>query len=413
MKRIDFFFDLSCPYAYLAHTQIERVAAQAGAELAWRPMLLGGVFRAIGAPDVPRMVAPKVENNLKDMRRWAEHWGAPLVMPATHPNRTVTALRCILSTESHEELVRASKALFSAYWARGEDVSSREVVASALAGAGLDAEQLLARAEEQRAKDKLRDETDAALRAGAFGAPSFFLTKDDGSQELIWGQDRFPLVLHALGAPQEPPIEASGAPDQTLEFYFDFSSPYAYLASTQVQALAKKHRAKLVYKPILLGALFKDIGTPQVPMMEMPEPKRAHAGRDLYRWAALYGAPFHFPSRFPMNTVKALRMVLEVEEAKRPSLVDAIYRAYWVEDRDINDDRELETIASALGHDGASLVRGTQDAAIKDALRRSTDAARDRGLCGLPSFDVRGHLFWGQDRMIFVERVLNGWRPSV
>src|SRR5262245_24520155 len=113
MKRVEFHFDFVCPYAYLASTQIEAVCARApGAELVYKPFLLGGVFRGLGVADAPAMPEAKARMNARDMRRWAQHWGVPFVVPQTHPNRTVTALRAALASD---DLARASKALFAAY----------------------------------------------------------------------------------------------------------------------------------------------------------------------------------------------------------------------------------------------------------------------------------------------------------
>src|SRR5262245_7362410 len=98
MKRVDFYYDFSCPYAYLGHTQIEALCDRGGAELVWKPFLLGGVFKAIGAPDMPAMPPAKLRLNALDMTRWADHWGVALRMPATHPNRTVLALRAALAS---------------------------------------------------------------------------------------------------------------------------------------------------------------------------------------------------------------------------------------------------------------------------------------------------------------------------
>jgi 2-hydroxychromene-2-carboxylate isomerase len=114
-----------------------------------------------------------------------------------------------------------------------------------------------------------------------------------------------------------------------LTFFFDYSSPFAYLASTQVEAVAARAGAELVWRPFLLGALFKAIGTPNVPLFEMTPAKREYMARDIHRWAALYGVPFRFPSLFPMNTVRALRMTLQVDDV--PRLMHPLYRAYWGE----------------------------------------------------------------------------------
>jgi len=197
-----------------------------------------------------------------------------------------------------------------------------------------------------------------------------------------------------------------------VAFYFDFSSPFAYLAATQIEEIAARKGAKVLYRPFLLGALFKAIGTPNVPLFAMPEAKRKLYELDLFRWADHWGVPLRFASRFPMNTVKPLRMVLAAEEACVPRLVEGIYRAYWALDRDISEDDELVRIANDVGLDGAGLVRMTQDEGLKQKLKDVTDEAVKRGVCGAPCFLVSDLLFWGQDRLLFVEKALSGWRPS-
>ena len=196
-----------------------------------------------------------------------------------------------------------------------------------------------------------------------------------------------------------------------LSFFFDFSSPFAYLASTQVEALAARSGATLRFRPFLLGALFKALGGPDVPLFTMPPPKQRHARDDMFRWADFYGVPLRFPARFPMNTVKALRMVLQLQEDQRAPLIHAIYRAYWADDRDINDDAVLAELATGVGLDGPALLAGTKQDAVKERLKVATDEAVKLGLFGAPCFMVDDLLFWGQDRLVFVEKALQGWRP--
>jgi 2-hydroxychromene-2-carboxylate isomerase len=427
VKRVELYYDYACPYAYLASTQIEALCARTGAELVWRPMLLGGVFRALGVGDGPALGPAKARLNHLDMHRWADWYGVPLVMPPLHPNRTVLALRATLAAE--EGALAATRALFRAYWVLGRDVSRPEVVADALAEVGLDAAALLRRADEPSIKEALRARTDEAVARGVFGAPTFFVTVD-GKTEKFWGQDRLDFVAKALGdAPlprglgpdgSERRADAESAPrgaapveGREVSFFFDYSSPFAYLASTQIEALARRARAKVRWRPFLLGALFKSIGTPEVPLLGMPEPKRLLAGLDMNRWAEHLGVPLRFSSHFPMSSVKALRMTLQVPDAQKPPLVHALYRAAWVEDRDIAGDAELASIAASAGLDGAALVAGTRDDAVKARLKAATDEALAAGLCGAPSFLVGDQLFWGQDRLAFVERALQGWRPPV
>lgn len=207
MKRVDFFYDFSCPYAYLASTQIEALCARASAELGWRPMLLGGVFQALGVPQVPTeaMAPAKARLNDLDMRRWAAHFGVPLVMPPSHPNRTVLALRATIAA-GEAEIPRASKALFRAYWAEGRDISKPEVVREALDQAGLDGASLVAQAEEPSVKEALRARTDEAIAHGVFGAPSFVVTAPGVAGDLFWGQDRLAFVEKALGGWSVAPL---------------------------------------------------------------------------------------------------------------------------------------------------------------------------------------------------------------
>jgi 2-hydroxychromene-2-carboxylate isomerase len=197
-----------------------------------------------------------------------------------------------------------------------------------------------------------------------------------------------------------------------VSFFFDFSSPFAYLGATQIEAVAARHAARVRYRPFLLGGLFKEIGTPDVPLFTMPEAKRKHAAADMWRWAEYYDVPFRFPTRFPMNSVKALRVLLQLDPDRMRDVVLPIFRAYWAEDQDISDDAVLEEILSKAGLDGRAMVLGTKDEAVKTRLRSSTEEAVKAGVCGAPCFLVGDLLFWGQDRLLFVEKALDGWRPK-
>jgi len=199
---------------------------------------------------------------------------------------------------------------------------------------------------------------------------------------------------------------------ETVTFYYDFSSPYAYLGSTQIERVARAHGARVRFRPMLLGALFKAIGTPMVPIATFPEPKRRYYQRDVHDWARYWSVDFRWPSRFPMRTVAALRLALAAGEESLPRVSHALYRAYWVEDRDLADEAVLRQIAAGEGLDEAVVQRALlPDPQVKNSLIALTDEAIAAGVCGAPSFIVDGHLFWGQDRIDLVERVLTGWQP--
>ncbi|HTJ81348.1 MAG TPA: 2-hydroxychromene-2-carboxylate isomerase [Polyangiaceae bacterium] len=395
--RLEFHYDFVCPYAFLASLEVERVASEHGALLEYCPMLLGGVFRAIGAPDAPmeRVSEEKRRYGALDLARAAKRAGVTLKPPSGHPRRTVLALRAAIATGA---LPRATRALFDAYWLRGEDLEDAAVVRAVLDAAGLDGAGAIEGAGTDAIKAELRARTERAVSLGIFGAPSFHVDGPRG-RELFFGRDRIAFVERAL------------RPKKKVEVWFDYASPFAYLASTQLRALAGRTGSEIEMKPLLLGALFKTRGTPNVPLFEMSAPKREHMGIDLGRWAERWGVPFKFASRFPMNTVKALRLTLLAPEAKRLDLALAIFSAFWADDRDISDEGELVAIARGAGLDATPLVASLAEDATKEMLRAATDEATRRGIFGVPTFFVDGEMFWGQDRLDWVEDALLGRAP--
>ena len=358
----------------------------------------------------------KTRLNEIDLQRWSKRLGVPLVRPEGHPRRTVLALRAAIASG---DLPRATRALFGAYWAEGRDLEDPSEVCSALDRAGLDGAAIVARAQTPEIKDELRKRTDEAVGLGIFGAPTCVVRTAKG-RELFWGQDRLDFVEHAVTG--EPWTEPEAAPrataDETdaatLHFYFDFSSPYAYLASTRVRALASRTGAKLVYRPLLLGALFKAIGTAMVPLFTMPAAKQLYNSVELDRWAGRWKVPFRFTSHFPINTVKALRLVLAAPEERRPDLVDALFRAAWALDRDLSSETVLTEILRETGGEVDALLAAAVSDPVKELLRRATSEAQERGIFGAPSFVVcgpdqridQGGLYWGQDRLELVEAAI-------
>lgn len=398
MRTLTFYYDFVCPYAYLASRRIEALARDTSVELQPVPILLGGVFRTIGAPDVPMRSVPreKADYMRMDMARAAEQAGVTLNPPAGHPRRTVLALRAAIATGA--DAMKASHALFAAYWRDGADLEDEAAVRGALDAAGIDGVRAVALASSQEVKDALRANTDRAVADGVFGVPAFVI--DDGERkELFWGHDRMDQVR----------AELRPSP-RSIRVYFDYASPFAYLASTQLASLSQRTGATIVLEPILLGGLFKSIGTPDVPLFEMSEAKRRYQLLELERWATRYGVPFKFPSRFPMNTVKALRLTMLCPAPKRAALIHALFAGLWAHDRDLADDRELQAIARGADVDVESIWPAMSEEATKTALRRATDEARARGIFGVPTFVFEDAVFWGQDRLEDVARFVGGPR---
>ncbi|MBZ5714617.1 2-hydroxychromene-2-carboxylate isomerase [Nannocystis pusilla] len=398
MARLEFWFDFSCPFAYVASTQVEQLAQRTGAELDLRPMLLGGVFKARGTPQnlAATLNPAKARHNLDDMRRQAQRAGVPLRMPASHPMRTVEALRCVLAAGLSLPLIHR---IYRAYWDENADISDRAVLTRAIAEAGLEPAAILARAGSQAIKDELRRRTDEAVARGIFGVPTYFV-----GDQLFWGQDRADMVEAALGGRPAAPRLAPTAP---VELFFDYSSPFAYLAILRAEA---ELGPQVRWRPILLGGLFRSIGTPDVPLFVQSPEKRRHTMLDLDRQAARAGVPFKFPARFPVRTVLPLRVTLAA--GSPPALVRALATALWAEDRDISDPAVVAAIADAVGLDGAGLVAATETPEIKQALVTSTAAAEAAGVFGVPTFVVtteRGpQLYWGADRLALAAAAAGG-----
>jgi len=190
----------------------------------------------------------------------------------------------------------------------------------------------------------------------------------------------------------------------TLEIYWDFSSPFAYLGSTQAERLAARTGAALVWRPMLLGGLFKSIGQVEVPLFTWSDAKKRYYFQDMTRWAEYWGVPFRFPTRFPMHSLKALRTYLALPEERRGAFREKTFRAYWAEDRDIADDATLREL---VGDGADEVLARTQSPEVKKALVDATQRAVDAGVFGAPTWVVDGtELFWGQDRIPLVERCL-------
>jgi 2-hydroxychromene-2-carboxylate isomerase len=195
-----------------------------------------------------------------------------------------------------------------------------------------------------------------------------------------------------------------------VEVYFDLSSPFAYLGYERVWDVAERTGATVRERPFLLGGLFRAIGQADVPLFSMPLVKQRYMSTDLARWAAYAGLPFSFPARFPMNTVKALRMLHALPAdvgPRRRALTSALFRAYWGgEGADLSSDVVLTRLAAEAGLDGSALLARASESAIKDALRAETEDAAARGVFGAPTFVVGNDLFWGQDRLVLAEGAL-------
>ena len=191
-----------------------------------------------------------------------------------------------------------------------------------------------------------------------------------------------------------------------IEFYFDFSSPYSYLAAESIEPLAAKYKRTVDYKPMLLGVAFKTSG--MAPLTEIPL-KGDYSKRDFARSARFAGVPFNMPQPFPVGTVTAARALLWLKHAHPTRVRDFVHgllRAYFVEGRNIGEAPVVAQVADEIGLDAAEMAVAVQEPAIKDQLKRHIDEAIARGVFGAPFFFIDGEPFWGNDRLPQLERWL-------
>jgi 2-hydroxychromene-2-carboxylate isomerase len=192
-----------------------------------------------------------------------------------------------------------------------------------------------------------------------------------------------------------------------IEFWFDFSSPYSYLASEKIEELAARYGRQVEFKPTLLGVIFRTTGG--VPLTELVPPKASYFAKDFARSARYAGVPFRQPSTFPIATVGTARAFLWLQsqdEALARRFLHAAFRAYFAQDRNIGEPEVIAALATEVGADPVALARGVQEPAIKDRLKALVDESIARGVFGAPTIFVDGEMFWGHDRLPQVERWL-------
>jgi 2-hydroxychromene-2-carboxylate isomerase len=190
-----------------------------------------------------------------------------------------------------------------------------------------------------------------------------------------------------------------------VEFYFDFGSPYSYLAYRALPAIAAAHGAQIVLQPMLLGGVFKATGNHSP--AEIPAKDR-WLQLDLKRWAAHYGATFTRNPNFPINTLVLMRGAagMQMRGPDFHKYVEAIFHAMWEEPRNLGEPQELAAVLRQAGFDADAFQALVGDPAVKEQLKKNTEEAVARGVFGAPTFFVGEEMFWGQDRLEFVAEAL-------
>ena len=191
-----------------------------------------------------------------------------------------------------------------------------------------------------------------------------------------------------------------------IDFYFDFSSPYGYLASEQIEALAARHGRAVMWHAIVLDAQFQPQGGVKIPLALL---RTEYARRDCERSAAFLGIPYKTPTPYPVHTehaARAFQWLSDRNPDEARSFAHAVFRAYFVEGRNIAETAVLLEIAEALKLDREDVAAAFSDAATKARLKAEIDLAEARGVFGSPFFIVEGEGFWGNDRLPQLDRWL-------
>ena len=199
MARVEFFFDCSSPWTYLAFHRIEDVCDETRAELVWRPILVGGVFNAVNQSVYEQRAKPvraKARYYLKDLRDWARFYELEIGQPEVFPVNSVRAMRAAYVALDRGLLPAWARAVFEAYWGDLSDISQLDVLRSLADDVGLDADELLEQIERPEVKQRLRDATDELIERGGFGSPTIFVDETD----MYFGNDRLELLRHRLSS---------------------------------------------------------------------------------------------------------------------------------------------------------------------------------------------------------------------
>ena len=191
----------------------------------------------------------------------------------------------------------------------------------------------------------------------------------------------------------------------SIDFYFDFGSPTAYLAYRRLQQLQSRYQCQINYRPVLLGGLFKATGNTSPVMVAA---KAAYMMKqDLPRFVALYNVPFNNNPHFPINTLHLMRgAVALLEQDQFGPYIETVFEASWVNGENMGDAETVANVLTNAGLDAQHIIANTQEPEVKSALISHTEAAVARGCFGAPTMFIGDDMFFGQDRMQFIEMAL-------
>lgn len=341
------------------------------------------------------MNAAKKAYMAKDLARFVRERDVKLNFPANHPKRSVLALRVLLYLSapnspykgSKVDMWKLSQLLFRSYWVDGVDISNSSELAAALSSIGVSEALILEANENEFAKNDLIARTQEAVDRELFGVPSFFVTNAGVLQErLVYGQDQLELLEKLLGG--SPALYLTVQTNKQrlypVTFLYDFASPYTYLTSLCID---KIFGTGVQYVPVLIGAIFKGVGQHNTPAETMSVSRQKWASTEIFTQLSEMNAPFNWASRFPLRTLLPLRFSIAAgpNTPEGRKLIEALFKAFWVDDQDSNDPEVCIQVANSIGLDGRALCELANSAHVKEALHKNTSRALSCGVFGLPT----------------------------
>ncbi|KAK3738368.1 hypothetical protein QZH41_010676, partial [Actinostola sp. cb2023] len=316
MKEFIFYYDIVCPFAYVASRLIERFARRLESQLVWRPVLLGGLYKGTTGDGNHSMLESNSPAKLKiigqDLRRAMYRNNVEAISPSQFPRNSLNCMRLLAAASQHstKTCVDLTHWLYRAFFVHDKDIARLDVLEEAISSVGwnVNIDQVITGI----GKEVLWKNVQEALGRGAFGVPSFWV-----NNRLYYGVDHLHFLEMELGNPmaaEQRLVHPPSSPQKAkLTIYYDFASPWAYVGSTQIPKLLESVfpvQVDVEWVPILVGVLFKSIGTPMLPMLAVSEAKRNYGMQDLKDWVKYRGIQFQWTSTFPLRTVLPSRVAL-------------------------------------------------------------------------------------------------------
>ncbi|KAI8617558.1 DSBA-like thioredoxin domain-containing protein [Chytriomyces sp. MP71] len=440
--KLELFFDIVCPYAYLASQRLGTLPIGSD-QIEFTPVLLGGIYALTAAPQgkagsaTDAMNVSKAKVMRRDFQRTVQRANINLNWHPLHPVKSLNAMRLLAAVTDRQVRSRLAMALFRAYWVDNLDISDTKVlltiVKSKLDGAASILNETTFTS--QAHTDTLRANTARVVSLGAPGVPFFHLpTTVHGDPASYWGGDRIHFVhshlnwLHARERgenPLPPPVpqwrrvSPSALPlrrERTLVFFWDFSSPWSYMAWRVVRERLQPLCGPLLnvmHVPFLVGGLFKELGSTNI--LGLPPVKAAHMRKDMADWCTYWDTlPYPgttdamiprepmrvvWPEVFPIRSILASRVAILC-----PKTMGPLFDACWRDNRDVSQADVIMEVLREAKLDGADEVvaRARGDEGVKKVLWENGERASRLGLFGVPSFVVCDDVVWGQDRIMDV-----------